>query len=232
MTVEEIKKALKREAIIFHTGGFRPTNEISESWIGKVGWKLKNEEIPMDDNQQEMLPVATIFLPDSPACPSALSGIKLITIFVSNDLFKHLDSDDLSPWFVIRTYKSLDDLVPCCYISKAIKPFPLSAELVENDFPTWDNGGIPDDIDQEICTLEEQGDLDYFEDIYEENYHFHKIGGYPSFCQSGIWYGDDYPFVLQISSDFKADFNIIDSGNFYFYYNAEEQDWKVHCDFY
>lgn len=69
-----------------------------------------------------------------------LSGIKLITIFVSNNLFKHLDNDDLSPWFAIRTYKSLDDLVPCSYTSKAIKPFPLSAELVENDFPTWDNG--------------------------------------------------------------------------------------------
>ncbi len=232
MKIEEIKNALKRKAIVFRTGGFRPTNEISESWIGKVGWKLKNEEVPMDDDHQEMLPVATIFLPDSPVCPKELSGIKLITIFVSNNLYKHLNGDDLSRWFVIKTYRSLDNLVPCSYTSKAIKPFPLSTELVENDFPTWDNGGIPDDIDQEICTLEEQGNLDYFEDIYEKNYRLHKIGGYPSFCQSGVWYGDDYPFVLQISSDFKANFNIIDSGNFYFYYNTLKQDWKVYCDFY
>ena len=81
MKIEEIKNALKRKAIVFRTGGFRPTNEISESWIGKVGWKLKNEEVPMDDDHQEMLPVATIFLPDSPVCPKELSGIKLITIF-------------------------------------------------------------------------------------------------------------------------------------------------------
>jgi hypothetical protein len=60
----------------------------------------------------------------------------------------------------------------------------------------------------------------------------HKIGGSPALCQPGHWFGADYPFVMQISSDEKAGFNIVDAGNFYFYYNADKGDWKVHCDFY
>ena len=39
MTIDEIKRILQRKAVIFETGGFRPTNEIGESWIGAVKWK-------------------------------------------------------------------------------------------------------------------------------------------------------------------------------------------------
>lgn len=38
MTIEEIKNQLRKKAVIFKTGGIRPTSEIGESWIGKVGW--------------------------------------------------------------------------------------------------------------------------------------------------------------------------------------------------
>lgn len=39
MTIDEIKRILQRKAVIFETGGFKPTNEIGESWIGAVKWK-------------------------------------------------------------------------------------------------------------------------------------------------------------------------------------------------
>lgn len=45
-------------------------------------------------------------------------------------------------------------------------------------------------------------------------------------------YSDGYEFVMQISSDDNAEFNIIDSGNFYFAYNPDKNDWAVYCDFY
>lgn len=41
MTIDEIKSKLRKKATIFQTGGFRPTNEKLESWIGKVGWQKK-----------------------------------------------------------------------------------------------------------------------------------------------------------------------------------------------
>lgn len=232
MTVDEIKQILKRQAVIFKTGEKRPSKELLESWIGNVCWKQKNEDVPCDSAGSKMLPVATIFFKDLPFCPIELLGIELVTIFMSENIWDNLVEEDLSPWFSIRTYKSMDDLVSCEYTSDLIKPFPLTPQLVNNDFPGWDGGGIPDEIEDAILEMEDTQDIDYFEDICEEMYSQHKVGGYPAFCQSGYWFGEDYAFVLQISSDEKADFNIVDSGSFYFFYNPKIEDWKVYCDFY
>lgn len=231
MTVDEIKKTLKRKAVIFHTGGKKTTKELLESWIGSVCWKLSKEEVPFDSSGKKMLPVATIFLKGIPFCPRELHGIQLVTIFMSENVWDNLIAKDLSPWFVIRTYQSLDDLAPCDYRSDLMKPFPLIPELVTNDFPCWDGGGIPSEIEDVILELEDTGEIDYFDDICEEIYGQHKVGGYPAFCQSGYWFEGDYSFVLQISSDEKARFHIVDSGNFYFFFNPEKADWKVYCDF-
>lgn len=62
MTVQEIKTKLMKEATVFNTGGVRPTNELLESWIGKVSWKKENENIPKDVDGNEMNPLATFFL--------------------------------------------------------------------------------------------------------------------------------------------------------------------------
>jgi hypothetical protein len=232
MTVDEIKEILKRKAVIFHTGGKRPTQELLESWIGRVSWKQQDEDLPLDIIGGNMLPIATIFLKGIPFCPVELLGMELVTIFMSEEIWDNLIAEDLSPWFTIRTYKSLDDLVPCEYKSDMMNPFPIMPKFVENDFPTWDGGGIPSAIEDVILKLENTDGIDYFDDICEEIYGQHKLGGYPAFCQSGHWFGEGYSFVLQISSDEKAKFNIVDSGNFYFYYNPQKADWKVYCDFY
>lgn len=60
MTVQEIKTKLMKEAIVFSTGGIRPTNELLESWIGKVSWKKDMESIPKDVDRNEMNPLATL----------------------------------------------------------------------------------------------------------------------------------------------------------------------------
>jgi uncharacterized protein YwqG len=107
----------------------------------------------------------------------------------------------------------------------------LQPKLVENDYPAWDSYDIPETIGEEIFRLEE-GNVDYFDDICEEMYSEHKIGGYAAFCQSGVNFGEDYTFVMQISSDEKANYNIVDSGSFYCYKNSKTKEWKLHCDFY
>jgi len=62
-------------------------------------------------------------------------------------------------------------------------------------------------------------------------YETHKIGGYPTFIQDGSE-PDDYPFVLQITWDSAADLDIADAGIYYFFYNAEKNDWLVTSDCY
>jgi len=233
-TVDEIKMLLKRKAVTFSTGGKNPTNALLESWIGRVGFKLENEDIPLDNDGNKMLPLAMIFFKDLPYLPDALKGLEMISIFMSIDTFDNLgDLDVFSSKFLIRKYNILDNLVSCKFDFTEIKPFPLTPQLRENDFPVWDGGGIPDEIMDDIYELEKNEDLDYFDDICEETYSEHKVGGYPAFCQSGIDIPyDGYEFVLQISSDEKAAFNIVDSGSFFFYYNKEKNEWKVYCDFY
>lgn len=232
MTVNEVKKKLSKKAIIFKTGGKRPTGELLESWIGSVRWQHEGENTPKDKRENDMVPIATIFLKNLPFIPTQLSGAELVTIFMSKDVWDNLVSEDLSPWFCIRTYSSLEQLVPCNYQTDMIKPFPLTPNLVENDFPCWDGGGIPEDIEDIILHLETTKGIEYFDDICEEIYAGHKVGGYPSFCQPGFYFGNGYEFVMQISSDEKAKFNIVDSGKFYFFYNSQLSDWKVYCDFY
>ena len=231
MTIGEIKNSLKRKAVVYDTGGKRPSNELLESWIGNVKWKSPKEILPVDMNGKDMLPIATIFLKGLPFCPDELQEIELITIFISEKFWNNLVNDDLSQWFSVRTYKTLDGLVPCEY-EPIMKPFPLTPQLVENDYPMWDGGGIPPHIFDNIIKMEENDGIDYHEDIFEDNSAKHKVGGYPAFCQPGIWFGEDYPFVMQISSDVKAGFNIVHDGSFYFFYNPNKEDWKVHCDFY
>lgn len=229
MAVDEIKEKLVRKAVIFETGGIKPTRELLESWIGCVCFKKPEEELPTDKNGNNMLPIATLFIKDLPYVPEALQGIDLITVFMAEDVFDHLRF--VEDYFCIRTYDSLDGLESCQWTSSLMKAFPLVPELVEDDYPVWDGNDIPEDIEDEILRLEDEEDIDYYEDIKEEEYSQHKIGGYPAFIQPGYSF-DDYEFVFQISSDEKAEFNIVDSGSFYFFYNADTKEWKVSCDFY
>ena len=235
MRVNEIKELLRRKSVTFDTGEIKPTKALLESWIGRVGFKLTNEVLPTDDEGEELMPLAMLFLKDLPYLPEPLKDLSLISIFMSEYIFDELgDIDDISSCFVVRKYKTLNNLIPCDWNSSdMIIPFPLSPTLREDDFPMWDGGGIPFDIEEEICKMKDEGELDYFDDIREGIYSEHKIGGYPAFCQSGIETSfDGYEFVIQISTDAKANFNIVDSGSFYFYYNKKNDDWKVHCDFY
>lgn len=227
MNIDEIKAQLVRQATIFATGGIRPTHDLLESWIGFVGWSLPEEQRP-----KEFQPLATLFLKELPFVPESLQSIELLTVFIHEEIFHHLIEDDLSRFFEIRVYTSLKGLIQRNWQHDHIRAFPLMPKLIVNDYPSWDGGGIPCEVEDEILRLENDEELDYFDDIVEEIYAVHKIGGYPAFCQSGHDYGEDYPFVLQIASDEKAYFNIVDSGNFYFFFNPTLKEWRVHCDFY
>ena len=230
MTVEEIKEKLRKKAVVFMTGGIRPTNELGESWVGKVCWKLPDEEEPINEKGQRLTPIATIFLDGLEYIPDALKNVKMINIFMDEDIWDNLVADDYSNWFKINLYDDLGKLVPCNYISDKMRDFPLIPRIVEDDYPMWED--LDDDLIDIISDMEETDGIDYFTDIFEKNYDKHKIGGYPSTIQGGVGFDDCYEYVLQIATDEKANFNIVDAGNFYFAYNPKLNSWSIRCDFY
>lgn len=226
MNIAQLKKILFKQATIFETGGSRPTEELGESWIGKVMWG-KGENIPSNFE-----PLCTIFLNNLSYVPEELKNVQLVTIYMDFNVYDHLNDDNLAPYFIINWYTNLNGLLKINNQSVRMKSFPLIPKLVNNDTPAWDSEDIETEVQDEILRLELEEDIEYYDDIVEDIYPMHKVGGYPSYTQSGVSYGEEYPFVFQISSDSKAQFNIIDSGSFYFFFNQRKQDWIVYCDFY
>lgn len=227
--LESIKKAVVKQAVIFETGGKRPTKELMESWIGRVGWKTTDENIPEDCNGEPMIPLMTLFIKDLPHIPEVVNSVELITVFISAAAIEAvtLEDDD----FCVRTYHSLEDLESCDWHTDYIKAFPLTPKVLNEDYPMWDSEDIPESLRERILELESDGEIDYFEDIADTDECYHKLGGYPSYIQSGIAW-DNYEFIFQIVSDEKADFYFGDDGNIYFFYNKEEDRWRVHYDYY
>lgn len=230
LNITKIKDALFKQATIFQTGGFRPTEELGESWIGKVLWGKERGAETYSSNYD---PIFTIFLNQLPYVPRELKRYQLITVYMDFNVFNNLNKDNLVSYFKINCYTHLDGLQKINKQSSKIKPFPLTPLIINNDAPSWeDSDSIAPDIENAITRLESDEGMEYYEDIVEKIYSTHKVGGYPSFTQSGVSFGEDYSFVFQISSDEKAQFNIVDSGSFYFFFNQEKQDWIVYCDFY
>lgn len=112
-----------------------------------------------------------------------------------------------------------------------IKSFLLKAVKISEDFPVWDGGGLTVDMEDEIVEMEDAGEIEEYTDEFP-NVEGHKLGGYPSFNQSGIEFGEGFEFVLQIASDEKAGLNFIDNGTVFLAYNQKAGDWKFYCDFF
>lgn len=158
--------------------------------------------------------------------------------FPLNELNDDGETKNRAEGWLIREYTVADELVTFEFPQQGIpKPFPLKPFFKDQDFPLWDGGGVPYEIEKEICTLDNFGDednpdkLNYYEDIVGDNHSYlHKFGGYPSFCQSGVSF-EGFDFMFQISSDDKANFNVVDSGSLLFFRN-DEGEWLLYYDFY
>ena len=229
--IEEIKKQIVKQGIELKTGGFKPTNSITESWIGKVYLYRKNEEIPKDKNGELMIPLFQLCFENLPFIPEIFSETKALTVFISGELPVDLTKNGEN--WIIREYKMSDNLVvkDLTNPKSFLKAFPLKPELIKEDYPVWDGGGLSDELEDKIIELEDSGVIDDYYDIAENQYG-HKVCGYPSFCQPGIDFGDDFEFALQIASDNKANLNIVDSGTIFLAKNSKTGEWLFYCDFY
>ena len=103
--------------------------------------------------------------------------------------------------WMLRAYPSLEGLVPIVPPADIgyLKPFPIRWELIEDDFPCWDDVSIPlpPDIDEN------------YHELFDNQY-CTKVGGWPSLVQSEIFWAplNQHPanpeYVLQIDSASNA----------------------------
>lgn len=218
MDIAEIQRRLAKPAAKLVTGGFRPTHQLEESWFGKVFLFRQGEDVPQNDKGKLMIPYAQFYLPALPLISPLLENTRVLTLFISEQLPQPLEKMGYN--WVIREYGDNDVLIrqdsPAEHIT--LKAFPLRVEYIAADFPLWDGGGVPREVEREILKLEQAKEIDSYYDIVTHQYG-HKIVGYPSFCQSGIDVGGDFEFVFQISSDEKINLNVVDSGSLMFWKN-------------
>ena len=231
--IKELQRKIAREITYFQTGGARPRGAIDECWIGRVLAYAADEELPTDQNGVPMLPLAQFYLPALPHVPQVLDGVKLLAVFISQDLIGKFD-DDMDGLWKVREYKNEEELVikELANPRSQIRPFPLQPKFAADDTPVWDGGGLEPDVVHEILELKRSVGL-YYSDVTAglEYYNCTKLGGYPSFCQSGVSFGDGYQFVFQVSSDEKAGFNVIDGGSLMFAKNPQSGAWSLYYDF-
>lgn len=229
--IESIKNRAVKQAIRFNTGGIRPSNSMSESWIGKIYLYKQEEEIPKDKDGKLMIPLLQLCLSELPFVPDPIKSTKVITVFISEDL--PMDLVENGNKWVLREYETNDEYLVKELVNdnSYLKPYPLKPEILYEDYPVWDGGGLSSELEDEIIDLEKSGIIESYYDITENQYG-HKVGGYPSFCQPGINFGEGYEFVLQIASDNKAMLNIVDGGTIFLAKNSLTNKWKFYCDFY
>jgi uncharacterized protein YwqG len=228
--IENIKRQIVRKATEFVRGSFKRTNSNSESWIGKVYLYKAGEEIPKDSNGLLMIPLMQLNL-ENIELPRIISDSKVITVFISEELPMGLTENGQN--WLLREYKKYENLTikELIHPNTIVKSFPLKTKDVEEDYPVWDGGGLTSEVEDKILELEDSGIIEDYHDV-TENHYGHKLGGYPSFCQPGIDFGEDFEFVFQIASDDKANLNFIDSGTLFFAKNRKTGKWRYYCDFY
>lgn len=249
----EMRSKFPAHAVVLRSTPAAQLPEGHVSCLGRVTWQLPGEDWPTDAQGKRLEPLATLFVPDMPGVPEALRQVALITIFAPEEGWAENPDEKPQLGCVIRVYPTLEGLVPCDYASQVWKTCILTPEAVAHDMPKWPDCGGDERLWSRFLSMETIIDIDdyhkdicsaVYETILKEKfpaafdasapavYETHKIGGYPTYAQGAPDIPASYPFVMQINFDSDADLNIGDCGSYYFYYNADKNDWRVYSDCY
>ncbi|MGC5700801.1 DUF1963 domain-containing protein [Pseudomonas sp. NFXW11] len=230
MDIQDIQQRLAKPALELIAGGFRPSHSDQESWLGRVFLFREEEELPRNSAGETLLPYAQLYLPALPWHSPLLEGVRLLTVFIAEpfpDVF-----EPMGERWLVREYRDQDVLVRKELTAPGafLKPLPVQVQPIAADYPLWDGGGVPEDVEQAVLQLERSGSIECYYDLIEHCYG-HKLGGYPSFCQSGVDPGEGFEFVMQISSDSTLGLNVVDSGSLIFWKHRQTGEWALYYDF-
>ncbi len=233
MSPEEIKALLARPAGVLTRSSPGATYVSTKSWLGRVYLRRPGETAPLDAQGRPMWPLLQLVLAGLPWVPPALAGTQALTVFVSQELPVDTHPVPNGQNWLLREYSLGESLIisELTAANSPLRPFALQAGPVLADYPVWDDGGISEELTKQILALERAGVIDE-EYAWLPNHDGHKLGGWPSFCQPGIASSPGFEFVLQIASDTKARFNVVDGGTIFLTKNAATGAWEFYCDFY
>ncbi|MVM36598.1 DUF1963 domain-containing protein [Spirosoma sp. HMF3257] len=211
MTKKEFSDQIVRRAIRMKVGGFRPVDNPQASWIGKVLVAKPDEGWPQREGKP-MLPLCQINLNDFAFKPELVSDIALITIFIDSNEIPREDDENGTSW-CLRAYNTPGELTPLAQVPvlSPIKPMQMIPEVVEQDFPNWDDCPIP---------IPARYDENYSE-IFPNTAGI-KFGGWPTLIQGEISWDSAAEFAFQLDSIPKARWQWGDNGVAYFGRNKEE----------
>lgn len=208
--LEKARAELKRQAVVMEIGGFRSSNEIDESWFGRVKLALPDEAWPETEGEPMHAP-CQINLTKLPFKPKRLEDIELLTLFIGpTDL--PVDENNGSNW-CLRAYPCISDLIELEQVDSSswIKPFPMRPTLVDEDFPCHE------DINIELPEELRESYYSHFNNISG-----FKLGGWPTLIQSEIYWApnNEHPavpeYVFQIDTTEKGNWMWGDGGVGYF----------------
>ncbi|NTW29523.1 MAG: DUF1963 domain-containing protein [Coriobacteriia bacterium] len=175
------------------------------SWFGHVGICAPGEDWPFW-NGRPMVPLCQLNLKEMPFRPPYLEDIDAIAVFVDEEDLP--DGAANGQGWLVRTYRDLDSLVPLPSPgSFSVRPFPLFARVVDDDFPCWDD--VPIELPEDIA--------DQYEVLFTNSGGL-KLGGWPTLVQSEICWApfSQHParpeYVFQIDSTEKANWSWGDQG--------------------
>jgi uncharacterized protein YwqG len=207
--ISAYREQLRRRAIRMQVGGFRPPDSPLVSWFGRVNVALPGESWPASGGAP-MHPLCQINVVELPFRPAGLEDVQMVTVFIGPSELPYETPNGVG--WCLRAYQDVQALVPLegAPRGSAIRAYPMRPEVVEEDFPCWEDVSIelPESVEER------------YDDLFP-NAGGVKLGGWPSLVQSEI---DGPPrdpqaaprYVFQIDSVEKAHWQWGDSGVGYF----------------
>jgi hypothetical protein len=231
MGPEEIRARVARQASLLEIKKTGSDDALNRCWLGRAFLFRPDELLPVNSSGEILFPLVQLYLPDLPHIPGCLEGCEVITAFIGHDFPEEFEP--MGENWLVREYPRLADLVrkDIDLPDSFLKARPVRGKLLPEDWPAWDGGGLDDETSAAIMELENAGEIGDYDDLARHEYS-HKVGGFPSFCQTGVSAGEGFEFAFQVSSDDRIRLQIIDSGSFQFYRNPESGEWKIYYDYF
>lgn len=207
MTVEEILSALKAlPRTCIHAESSVQVQEMKApvSGYGGVFWGLSGEHWPAKEGEV-FKPALSIRVDELPFIPEYLEGIALLNVFATTHFDPFSDHDGV----VVRTYKSLDDLVPLKLPENLPKEFYRVYWIEKIDYPDYLN------LEHQLGSEIESEDWDEIEKAFDAypNLSGVKLGGWPTQIQMSAVYfivAGDPGYIGQI--DWHEAYSFMDGG--------------------